>query len=413
MLYTSKTLTMSDLLTVRCPKDLLQAINAQVKATGKRKTDIVIQALRLGLGQPESSNGNSLPLQSDYLSGQLEEIKNEIAEDFERKYNALSKQCQDVVQQIVQQAVKQAEDEALARFTALVRRELNNVQQLVRHNVQQDGNGVQHSVRHGVQHNIQHNVQHNVQRSVAQAVQCLEENVKQIEPTVQQLVQHAEDDGVLDDAAFQSDTVDDKAVQALCEAIKKPEEAPSLVITGLPNVEEAEEEQPQTAPPHTGLTTASEPLTGASSPMLSHSTDLIATELGTGEVTATRPPVQQFVQQFVQHSNNGVQRSVQQPVGQFESQPVQPLQEDVKQLSLNAQQPVQRLIERPPATSVDGLADWLGVHRATVNKWLAKGEEEFTAWVKINDPDGIAWEDCRGQEGVKPATRFRPVLPAA
>lgn len=128
----------SGLLTVRCPEDLLQAINERVKESGKRKTDVVIQALRVGLGVDDArpsglaSTNNGSPHQSDYLSRQLEEIKNEIAKDVDQKYNALVQQSQDTVQQVVKQVVKQAEEEAFTRFAALVQQELTNVRHVVK-----------------------------------------------------------------------------------------------------------------------------------------------------------------------------------------------------------------------------------------------------------------------------------------
>ena len=41
-----------DLLTIRCPEDIKAAIEERIVATGKAKTDVVLELLRAGMGMP-------------------------------------------------------------------------------------------------------------------------------------------------------------------------------------------------------------------------------------------------------------------------------------------------------------------------------------------------------------------------
>ena len=43
-----------DLLTVRCPEDIRQAIEERMVTTGKAKTDVVLELLRAALGMPST-----------------------------------------------------------------------------------------------------------------------------------------------------------------------------------------------------------------------------------------------------------------------------------------------------------------------------------------------------------------------
>lgn len=49
--FTKKTMA-RDLLTIRCPEDIRQAIEERMVSTGKAKTDVVLELLRAALGMP-------------------------------------------------------------------------------------------------------------------------------------------------------------------------------------------------------------------------------------------------------------------------------------------------------------------------------------------------------------------------
>ena len=44
-----------DLLTVRCPEDIRQAIEERMASTGKAKTDVVLELLRAGMGMTSTT----------------------------------------------------------------------------------------------------------------------------------------------------------------------------------------------------------------------------------------------------------------------------------------------------------------------------------------------------------------------
>lgn len=44
-----------DLLTIRCPEDIRQAIEERMVTSGKGKTDVVLELLRAGLGMPSTT----------------------------------------------------------------------------------------------------------------------------------------------------------------------------------------------------------------------------------------------------------------------------------------------------------------------------------------------------------------------
>lgn len=44
-----------DLLTIRCPEDIRQAIEQRMVSSGKGKTDVVLELLRAGLGMPSTA----------------------------------------------------------------------------------------------------------------------------------------------------------------------------------------------------------------------------------------------------------------------------------------------------------------------------------------------------------------------
>lgn len=78
-----------DLLTIRCPEDLLSFIDERVIASGKNKTEVVIELLRRGTGLNEIDNNrtNQDELEQliesmidDKLEYFINEFCNEIAE---------------------------------------------------------------------------------------------------------------------------------------------------------------------------------------------------------------------------------------------------------------------------------------------------------------------------------------------
>lgn len=190
----------SDLLTIRCPKDLLQAIDERVKTEGKRKTDVVIKALRAGLGIEETrQNGSGSASNSNglYLGGaDLDKWLEENGKKYEAKFDEIVARLVQQNDEIVQREVKHAKDEVFELFDILVQQKFDSVQQSVQHSV--DGTHTPnlhtiHDVKQNVKHDAKHTVQpelDSVQHAAQQSVQHASDFLQHPQPEVPETVQH-------------------------------------------------------------------------------------------------------------------------------------------------------------------------------------------------------------------------------
>jgi hypothetical protein len=105
-----------EFLTIRCSADILEAIQQQMNATGRGKTEIVEGLLRqaLGLAEPTTAEAAGLPLDE-----RIEAIIAEKTEFIARQTNDLVQQNNGAVQQ-VQQLVQLLKErvEALEKLEA-------------------------------------------------------------------------------------------------------------------------------------------------------------------------------------------------------------------------------------------------------------------------------------------------------
>ncbi len=103
-------------MTIRCSGDILEAIQQQMNATGRGKTEIVEGLLRqaLGLAEPTTAELAGLP-----LDDRIEAIVAEKTEFITRQANDLVQQNNGVIQH-VQQLVQQLQErvEALEKLEA-------------------------------------------------------------------------------------------------------------------------------------------------------------------------------------------------------------------------------------------------------------------------------------------------------
>ncbi len=68
-----------DLLTIRCPDDIKQAVEERMSTSGKAKTDVVLELLRTALGMPSTAtNEVSIPLLDDRITVLLDNRTTEL-----------------------------------------------------------------------------------------------------------------------------------------------------------------------------------------------------------------------------------------------------------------------------------------------------------------------------------------------